>query len=251
MPIRNVYVVNRSTLVTDAEVQTMALACGIQADQHVALAWGILPVLVSYLDRASTPLAGSSVITVLDDADQAGDLGYHSEGDGGVTFGRVFARPVFQNGGDVLTDTLSVSSVLSHEVTELMLDPDCNRWCQRADGTLIALEGADPVESSSYSVKVTTPSSSVAVSVSDFVLPAWFDPDAPVTARFDYLGAVTAPFQVQPTGYTIQMAGGTVTEQWGAKYPEWRKQTKLAESARTQRRHRFSSGALISDGIHS
>jgi hypothetical protein len=52
------------------------------------------------------------------------------------------------------------------------------------------------------------------------------------------MGLVTAPFQVRDTGYVIAMAAGStaVTEQWGERYPEWRKATKASPSARTARR---------------
>jgi hypothetical protein len=69
------------------------------------------------------------------------------------------------------------------------------------------------------------------------VLPAWFDPNA-APGKTDYLGLVTAPFQVRDTGYVIEMPSGasSVTEVWGERYPEWRKAVKASPAARTARR---------------
>jgi hypothetical protein len=198
--------------------------------------WGLVPPTVTFLDKPQE-FPCDAIIGVLDDADQAGDLGWHTEGPDADVYGRVFAAPVLQNGGDALTNELSVCSVLSHECIETFGDAACNRWAQRPDGSWVAVELADPVEGDSYPVTVESNAQTVTGTLSDFVLPAWFDPDAP-TGRTDWLSLVTAPFQVRDTGYVITMAAGStaVTEQWGAKYPEWRKATKASPTARTARR---------------
>jgi hypothetical protein len=229
---------NLSTLVTDEDVYQMAVLVDKQLREHVAPAWGLVPPTVTFLAKpAEFPC--DAIIGVLDDADQAGDLGWHTEGPDADVYGRVFAQPVLQNGGNALTNALSVCSVLSHECIETLGDAACNRWAQRTDGSQVAVELADPVEGDSYEITIIGPKADDGVTgtVSDFVLPAWFDPDAdPGTA--DWMKLVTAPFQVRDTGYVIVMAAGstTVTEQWGERYPEWRKATKADPLARTARR---------------
>ena len=232
-------VVNQSTVITPAEAYDMAVLCDFQLRHHVAPAWGLVPGVVVYHD-GPLPAApdGSAVIGILDDADQAGDLGWHTEASGGVVFGRVFARPVLSNGGDALSRQLSVCSVLSHEVTETFLDPSCDLWADAGNGTCFAREGCDAVESDSYGLSVGTGPHTVAGTVSDFVLPAWFDPNAPSRAKFDYLGLLSGPFQVRSTGYTLTMTEGSVSQTFGAHYPEWRKATKEWPTARTARRLR-------------
>jgi hypothetical protein len=228
-------VTNTATSVSNDDVYSMVLLVDKQVREHVAPAWGIQPPTVTYFAGAAK-LKYDAIITVFDDADQAGDLGYHSEGPDADVYGRVFAQPVLQNGGNALSDVLSVCSVLSHEVIETIGDSACNGWHQQTDGTLIARELADPVESSSYVITVTSEKGTeVSGTVSDFVLPDWFDPDA-ASGATDYMGLLSGPFQVQSDGYVISMTGGTVTENWGETYPLWRIATKENMTSRTARR---------------
>lgn len=227
---------NLSTSVTSEDVYSMVLLVARQLRENVAPSWGLVPPSVLYLGEP-TEFKCDAIIGILDDADQAGDLGWHSEGPNADVYGRVFAVPVLQNGGNALTNSLSVCSVLSHECIETLGDSACNRWAQRADGSWVAVELCDPVEGDSYTITIESSLETVTGTVSDFVLPAWFDPDADPGGA-DYMGLVTAPFQVRDTGYVITMAAGSdaVTEQWGERYPEWRKATKASPASRTARR---------------
>jgi hypothetical protein len=227
---------NLSTKVSEDDAYAMTLLVNRQARDHVAPAWGLLPPTVRFIPKSGPASKLDALIGILDDADQAGDLGWHTEGPDAAVYGRVFAAPVLANGGNALTDTLSVCSVLSHEVTETLGDPACNRWAQRSDGMLIAVELCDPVESDSYSMSIVAPGETVTGTVSDFVLPSWFDEDA-AAGSTDYMGLVTSPFSIRPTGYVIEMAETDAeTAVWGEKYPEWRKATKDNPTARTARR---------------
>jgi hypothetical protein len=225
---------NLSSLVSGEDAYSMTLLVDRQLREHVAPMWGLAPPTVTFLDKpAEFPC--DAIIGILDDADQAGDLGWHSEGPDADVYGRVFASPVLQNGGNALTNELSVCSVLSHECIETLGDAACNRWAQRADGSWVAVELADPVEGDSYEITIAAGAiKTITGTVSDFVLPAWFDPDAS-TARTDWMILLNAPFQARDTGYVITMAAGstTVTEQWGDRYPEWKKAVKAASGSRT------------------
>lgn len=227
---------NLSTLVTGEDVYLMAALIDRQLREHVAPAWGLAPPTVLFLDKpAQFPC--DALITIFDDADQQGDLGWHTEGADADVYGRVFAAPVLQNGGNALTNELSVCSVLSHECIETLGDAACNRWAQRADGAWIAVELADPVEGDSYEITVSSAAEVVTGTVSDFALPAWFNPDA-APGPTDWMKLVTAPFQVRDTGYVIEMAAGatTATEQWGEAYPDWKKALKALPGSRTSSR---------------
>lgn len=231
-----IFVTNLSTLVTDRSAYDMTLCVSQQARQHMAPAFGIIPPQVTFLPKGRSAPAGSYVIGILDDADQAGDLGWHTEGPGGVVYGRVFARPVLQNGGNIMSAELSVSSVLSHEVLETVGDQHCNLWADVDGSTAYAYEVGDPVESDSYPVTIAAGTGeSVLAMVSNFVLPAWFDPQAPAGARLDYMGLTTEPFQVRPTGYVIVLSEGRVSQHWGEHYPAWKRATKQSETSRTAR----------------
>lgn len=234
---------NQSTLIAGEDAYNMTLLVDEQLRQDAAPAWGLLPPSVIFLGGQPPTQHYDAIITIMDNADQAGDLGWHTEGPDASYYGRVFAEPVLANGGNALTDSLSVCSVLSHECLETLLDPACDLWAQAADGTLYARELGDPVESYSYARSIT-PKHGTSVpgvppvvfgTVSDFVLPSWFDQNAAPGAT-DFLGRVTAPFQVASTGYAIVMDGGLVSQQWGEQYPDWRKATKEALGSRTGRR---------------
>ncbi|HVI77658.1 MAG TPA: hypothetical protein VM715_05750 [Candidatus Acidoferrum sp.] len=229
----NIVVVNKSTLVKDSEVQLMTRACAHQLRYDAAPIWGLLPIPVTYHASEQTAPPGSWVIAVMDDSDQAGALGWHTEESGELIYGRVFARPVLEHGGDVLASDLSVASVLSHEVLETFVDPRCNLWADSGKGYAVAVEIGDPVEAEVYDVSVSRRT----VTVSNFVTPDWFDPYANTHEKdFDYIGSVAKPFLMSTGGYTIVMQEGKVTQQFAREYPDWRKEAKKVDTARTARR---------------
>lgn len=231
-----ILVVNKSTRVSNSDVVSMTAAVNVQARSHAAPAWDMRPPSVIYSSvDPGTP--SSVVITVFDDSDQAGALGYHTEGPNGIKYGRVFAGPVLDNGGNALTAPLSVATVLSHEVLEALVDPACNSWSDRQDGSSVATEVGDPVEGDSYAIGVTNPyGEHVSVTVSNFVMPAWFDPAPAPGAQLDWMRLLHTPFEVRPSGYVVTMVDGVVSQQFGQEYPEWRKATKQSETSRTARR---------------
>lgn len=223
MTTPRIAVINKSTLVSDADAKTMWLACKNQIYYHAA------PLLHKrFMDSVFVPTGGVAKSTdfplvILDDPDQANALGYHTEDPNGKVWGRVFARPVFDNGGTALHGALSVSSVLSHEMLETFADLNVNLWADRFDGTMVAVEIADPVENDSYEVNSLDANGlAVKVSVSNFVLNEWFDPQAALTARFDYMRLVKAPLTMSPGGYIVVLdyQTGKVSQVFGDKRAE-------------------------------
>lgn len=198
---------------------------------------------------------GDWVLFVLDNSDQAGALGYHDQTSADVIYGRVFAQPCLTDGGSTaLQGPYSVSSVLSHEVLETLVDPHCNLWAERSDGVAIAYEVCDPVESFTYTVHDRY---SGDITVSDFVTPEWFDENRSPGERFDFLGKAVSPFVLTPGGYWIQAKVGgesqsfaegydrvrddarAITYVFGPDFPHWKKVTKMTELGRTGRRSRL------------
>lgn len=235
--------VNKSRRVVDSDVQKMARACAYQLRYHVAPAWSRLNMPVVFAKDESVAPPGSWVLGVFDDADQAGDLGWHTE-ENGIFYGRVFAGPVLDNGGDALSRQLSVASVASHEVLEIFGDPTCNYYAEGPDGSWeIAVELCDPVESDSYSVKIDNHS----ITVSNFVLPRWFDTQAQ-GGKFDYMGLCSQPFEMSSGGYVVIKKGGKVTQEFGRRYPDWRKEMKKSALSRTSRRMAGGSSSFM-DGL--
>jgi len=241
MTTPRIAVINKSTLVSDADAKTMWLACKNQIYYHAA------PLLHKrFLNSVFVPTGAVAKATdfplvILDDPDQADALGYHTEDPDGKVWGRVFVRPILDNGGTVLHGSLSVSAVLSHEMLETFADLNVNLWADRFDGTMVALEIADPVENDAYEVgSLDAAGNAVKVSVSNFVLNEWFDPQAAPTARFDYMKLVKAPLTMSPGGYIVVLnyRNGKVSQLFGSKHAEHenRKKKPAHPASRSARR---------------
>lgn len=230
----NIAVVNQSTVVPYAS--PMVGACAYQLSHHVAHAYERTAPHVKLFTDVSVVPAGWDIVAILDDADQAGALGYHDEING-RPYGRVFAKTVLDNGGTLNQGPLSVSAVLSHELAELFADAACSEWSDRGDGLEVALELADPVENDCYTVTYRGHD----ISVSDFVFPSYFDPQA--TGPYDYLNVLTRPFSIAKGGYLIVRKAGPESQKFNRTLefgddlpPAWLSPVKLHPAARTARR---------------
>ena len=223
-------ILNQSTLVTDADAATMTQAAASQLRFDAAPLWDRAPAaVIFYTDPSAVPATahGIAIVDTIENQPQ-GVLGFHTEDQGGKLWGVVAAKPELDNGAKVTTGDWSVSSVLSHEVLEMFVDPNCNLWANDGKGSAYSFEVCDPVETPSYTVN--------GVSVSNFVTPAWFDPLAPATAQFDKLSLLTAPFSLLKGGYVVYDTAGKEHQKFGDDFPDWRKEMKGGPLARTRRR---------------
>lgn len=211
--------------VTRAWLSQVASAVAAQLARDVAPAWGLVaPRVDTRVYEAMTDVpSGALPLILLPDSDVAGYLGYHDETSSGVVYARVFTH------GQALAD---ISRAISHEAIEAIVDPSCNRWVEGPDELWYALEAVDPVEADGYPIDLD----GIAVQVSDFVLPAWFDPTTPAEAPTDHLSLVKGAWQIRPSGYAIVLdAGSTVsTKPPGAACTP----AKRHPAARTARRRR-------------
>src|SRR5205807_2681637 len=187
-----VAVINASTVLTDEQVQAAVPALQTQVRRDFAPAWGIDADL-SFVPCNAIPDPGLWWLTVLDDSDQAGALGYHDITDEGLPLGKVFAKADLRYGS-------RWTVTASHELLEMLADPEVNLtvFVQQSDqgGRLYAYEVCDACEADElgYAIDGTL--------VSDFVYPAWFEPSRdPGSAKFDYANKVQAPFELLPGGY--------------------------------------------------
>jgi hypothetical protein len=223
-------IVNQSTLVSDADAMTMTEAIAAQVRLDAAPLWDRAPAaVIFYTDPAGVPLTshGIAIVDTIKDQPQ-GVLGFHTEDQGGKLWGVVAAKPELDNGGKATTGDWSVSSVLSHEVLEMFIDPNCNLWANDQKGSAYSFEVCDPVEAPTYDVS--------GVSVSNFVTPAWFDPLAAPTAQFDKLGHLHVPFSILKGGYVVYESAGKQQQRFGDDFPAWRREMKSGPLARTRRR---------------
>lgn len=237
-------VVNRSPHVSSDDAELMIQACNEQFDRHVRPVWGGPPCIVRLYPSAARVPRGSLAIVIhakyvnAEDRD-GGYLGYHTENSRGVRWGRVYTDPILAGpDGSLMGRGNSVSVTLSHEVIEAYVDPDVNLWAEGTRRTYWAYEACDPVEGTSYSVRV----GGRLVGVSDFVYPAWFDVQQSRHARFDHLRRIRGPFGVLDEGYAVYIQGGRTRTRWGTRYNRERKRIKLEAKesplARTARRLR-------------
>lgn len=223
-----IYVTNRSTQVTDAQVQAMTAACAKQIAQHVAPAHFVTAAPVLYLARhAPSPTTQARIITVQDTLDDAQALGYHTQDGTEHIWGVVGTSAAISQGAKALTGPYAISTILSHEVVEMFMDPFCSGWFDSGHGYLVAYEIGDPVQSDYYMID--------GVAVSNFVCAPWFNPQAARTDQFDYMRRVPGPFRLSKGGYWVQMQGGKVTQKFGDEMPQWLRDVKTHDETRTQR----------------
>ena len=227
-PTQLISVYNLSAHISDADCQKATLAVAKQLSRDVAPFWGLVPAL-EFVPRNKKGTPGSSPCYVLDVPDVDGALGYHDEGADGNAYIKVFCNPIFNSGGSALSGSLSVSAVLSHEVLELTGDGPAHRWADGPGNQDYALELCDAVEDQSYDID--------GVSVSNFVLPAFFDPRASKGSRLDFLGSLSIPFSMTPGGYQIvRTETGQVSQVWGEQYLDWKKSAKVRNSKKRKSR---------------
>jgi hypothetical protein len=205
-----VAIINASTVLNDAAVQAVIPALQEQVSSHFAPRWGVDADL-AFFPAAAQPPAGNWWLTILDDSDQAGALGYHDVTPEGLPLGKVFANT------DLLYN-LQWTVTASHELLEMLADPGINLTAfvqttfaldQNVVGRAYAYEVCDPCEADDDGYVIG------GVHVSDFVFPAWFEPFQPPTAEFDYRHLITAPFQLRPGGYmsVFDLTSGTGWQQ--------------------------------------
>ena len=230
-------VLNQSTLVTNDQVATMTRAIAHQVKLDAAPLWDRTPAAVIYYSAAADLPPNAHVITVVDTIQNQpqGVLGFHTEDKGGRLWGVVAAKPEIDADAEILTGDWSVSSVLSHEVLELFIDPNCNLWATNDQGKVYSFEVCDPVEAPTYTVD--------SVAVSNFVTPAWFDPlsEQKGTTQFDKLGLLTESFSILKGGYAVYAAEGAEHQVFGEQFPPWRKHMKTGTMSRTTLRKEQAS----------
>lgn len=217
-PPAHLQIVLTGRAATNREVAFWAEAVKIQLREHAAPAWGLAPPGVSVCTAdAFIPSAEGMILVVADDDGDDEAAGWHNPLGGIVD--------LHQSG--------SPSRTLSHEALEMLGNWAINRWSSPdRRGRRHALEICDAVQRTSYTIRVTLFGETRDVEVSDFVLPEWFVLGSP--GPFSYMGAVGAPFEIAPGGYSIALDGEDVVylaHPDGADFPA----RKVSPKSRTSR----------------
>jgi len=165
-------------------------------------------------------------VVLADDAEGAAADGWHELTAHGLPLGKVYAK-------DVIAECGGWSSTASHEVLELLADPDMSLavlvYGPRGS-RLFAYEVCDPVQDDRYAYSIG------GVRVSDFVYPTWFESFRAVrSARFDYAGVCDRPLQVLAGGYA-QVTHAHYERGWRDEGPARGKRGPARGSRRARRR---------------
>lgn len=175
---------DQSTAGAAADLQQIAAALQQQVDNDFAPVWGARADISALAAGEAVP-AGIWPVKIVDNVPGAG--GVHLD-----DLGQPYAEAA--NGPQL-------SVAISHELLEMLADPWGNRFTPAADldpdsggqQVFYLVEVCDPCQASSYDVG--------GVSVSDFILPSFYDPNAAVPV--DFRGTLTGPLpkQVPPGCY--------------------------------------------------
>lgn len=232
----HVHVVNLSTLVSDEQARHMVKAVNEQVRGEFSRSWSRARDAVHFSSSKQLEGCAEAVIAIVNapPVGEEGVLGQHMDL-GEQVRGYVYVAPVLDSGGGVFgvdggPKGCCVSGVLSHEVLELIINPSINRWADDELGDAVAMEICDPCEALLYSIDIPD---GPTVFVSDYVLPAYFDPtnDGP----FDYLEQIKVSFGLAEDGYQIIRDAHTSKRSvWGA-CADWRKHGKACALSRTSR----------------
>jgi hypothetical protein len=200
--------INASLAVSDAEARQAVPALQTQVSRDFLPAWGVDADL-DFVPFGKKPPKGHWWLVVLDDTDQAGDLGYHDVTDEGLPLGKIFAGTDLQLG-------IPWTITASHELLE-MVDPAINLTAmamtdfvleENVVGRLFAYEVCDACEADGYKIR--------GIMLSDFVYPAWFESfRKPRSTQFDFRRKLHRPFEIRPGGYigVYDLTAGTGWQQ--------------------------------------
>jgi hypothetical protein len=179
---------NLSSVVSDAQVRHALPAFQKQVSRDFLPHWGVAGQLTFYPKDAEAP-PEAWLLALFDTSDDASAMGYHETTRTGKPTGKVFAKTSARN-GSVWTVTFS------HELLEMLLDPECNLQASDDEANRVyAYEVCDAVEADADGYEID------GVLVSDFVLPAWFEPGAPSSERFAFHSEVHGPCHLRLGGY--------------------------------------------------
>jgi hypothetical protein len=185
-------VVNASTVVSEDEVLAATAAVQIQVRRDFAPVWNIDADLAVVPAGASPPV-GAWWAIILDNSDLGSALGYHDLTSDGQPLAKVFAGTAKQSGEPWTT-------LLSHEVLEMLADPYIylTALAPGEFGLLLyPYENCDACQSPKYGYLIGDQL------VSDFVYPAWFDPNQTPGSQLDFGKHIQRPFQLLPGGYSL------------------------------------------------
>ena len=193
-------IVNACTVLSDATIAAVVPALQAQIDHDWLPHWQGRGASLVFVARGAAVPAGAWPLRIMDTTDVPGAGGYHDD-DNGTPEGKVFAADAIQYGEAWTVDT-------SHELLEMLGDPTTNTILPVPGHPNLhcAQEVCDAVEADRYGYMKGN------VLVSDFCLPAYFDPHAPGPFDFQNHLKARAPSLLHGGYLGIELADGEWTQ---------------------------------------
>lgn len=182
---------SRSASITYDQCAQIAAAVQQQLDEDVKPIWGRIGTITAFQDEASVPHDYWKVV-IEDNIGDPNALGYHTD-----EFNQPVAHVAAQGG-----DINAVSTTVSHEVIETLLDFGGNRLISilhplnsplNHRRVRVLLEGCDMPEAITY-LKNGLP-------VSDFITPEWLDDEKTEGTKYTFCGSIDRPRALAQGGY--------------------------------------------------
>lgn len=171
-----------------------AWALGYQIRWQMGPIWK-MDATVTFLPSGVAVPSGAWIIDLLNLSDQENALGYHDEDGNENPYGRIFVATAEADG-------IPWTEVLSHEGIELLANPHVNATVfDPISGRLYPRELGDPAQGDPYDLAAPYNRPPIGVTMSDWVLPSWFDVNTPSHQPTSYRGACEGPFGLGKGGY--------------------------------------------------
>src|SRR3990172_2955085 len=191
--ITKIAIINKSTNVSDGEVKNVIAAVQKQVNIDFFPHWDVAVDLVFFdTDNENDIPSNYWLVVIIDNADIASALGYHTITNAGMPIGKIFTK---------VTESYGIpwSLTFSHEVLEMISDPyaDISVFVRDSttSGLIIAYENADACQSLQHAYTID------GVVVSDSIFPSWFG--FYQSEQYDFMGYITEPLSILPGGYVL------------------------------------------------
>jgi hypothetical protein len=212
---------NRAKAPLGVDFDKLVTAMQKFVDEHLVRVWGTPAKLV----KSTGFLKGSWAMAFLENASDAELEGYHDVTPEGLPMAKVFVRTTLNQ-----KDLVSVAA--SHELVEMLVDPGVNLYSAGPrKNCLYDYEVADPVEELFFHVD--------GIPMTDFVYPSYFETfHKQGLMRFDHMGKLSRPFELDKGGYQSYWINGKEKESWGTRAKRARFQREDRRGHRSTFRHK-------------
>lgn len=208
-----IYCFNASTVLKDSDMFLMINALNTMLPSFCGIWSQGGKQYICQAAPSAVKMGSGMYCAFLDTSDAANALAYHTETNN-IPFSRVFVKTILNYNGAILAGANlrvpTVAQAFAHEIFEMIVNQNINHWWQMPNGFLVRAEVSDPVQGNGVPIRV----GSTTVIMSDYILPAWSDPQAN-KGPYNHTNTLTRPFQLARGGYAVVMRGVTMSYVFG------------------------------------